>query len=78
MLWPVLATLLIIGWSSGFVGIRYASQEASVMLLLFWRTLISGMILLPFALAIGPRIPLCIAAIKVRFSVNQDETCAGV
>ncbi|MDA5639341.1 MULTISPECIES: DMT family transporter [Agrobacterium] len=56
MLWPVLATLLIIGWSSGFVGIRYASQEASVMLLLFWRTLISGMILLPFALAIGPRI----------------------
>lgn len=35
LLWPVLATLLIIGWSSGFVGIRYANQEASVMLLLF-------------------------------------------
>jgi drug/metabolite transporter (DMT)-like permease len=56
LLWPLLSTLLIIGWSSGFVGIRYANQEASVMLLLFWRTLLSGLILLPFALAIGPRL----------------------
>ena len=58
LLWPLLATLLIIGWSSGFVGIRYANQEASVMLLLFWRTLLSGLILLPFALSIGPRITM--------------------
>lgn len=58
LLWPFLATLLIIGWSSGFVGIRYANQEAGVMLLLFWRTLLSGLILLPFALAIGPRITM--------------------
>ena len=58
LLWPLLATLLIIGWSSGFVGIRYANQEASVMLLLFWRTLLSGLILLPFALAVGPRISM--------------------
>ncbi|TXR47476.1 DMT family transporter [Phyllobacterium endophyticum] len=57
-LWPLLATLLIISWSSGFVGIRYANQDASVMLLLFWRTLLSGLILLPFALAIGPNISL--------------------
>lgn len=56
LLWPSLATLLIIGWSSGFVGIRYANQEAGVMLLLFWRTLLSGLILLLFASAIGPRI----------------------
>jgi drug/metabolite transporter (DMT)-like permease len=58
LLWPFLATLLIIGWSSGFVGIRYANQEASVMLLLFWRSLLAGLILLPFALAIGPRISI--------------------
>lgn len=58
LLWPLLATLLILGWSSGFVGIRYANQEASVMLLLFWRTLLSGLILLPFALTIGPRISM--------------------
>lgn len=56
--WPLLATLLIVGWSSGFVGIRYANEEASVMLLLFWRTLLAGLILLPFALAFGPRMSL--------------------
>jgi drug/metabolite transporter (DMT)-like permease len=55
-LWPLLATVLVIGWSSGFVGIRYASEEASVVLVLFWRTLLSGLILLPFALAFGPPI----------------------
>lgn len=53
-----MATLLVIGWSSGFVGIRYASEGASVLLVLFWRTLLSGLILLPFALAIGPRMRL--------------------
>ncbi|MGK9201695.1 DMT family transporter [Sinorhizobium meliloti] len=56
LLWPLMATLLVVGWSSGFVGIRYASEEASVMLVLFWRTLLSGVILLPFALIIGPRL----------------------
>lgn len=55
-LWPAMATLLIIGWSSGFVGIRYANEEASVVLVLFWRCLLSGVILLPFAVALGPRI----------------------
>ncbi|WP_438754017.1 DMT family transporter [Pararhizobium sp. O133] len=68
-LWPLLATLLIIGWSSGFVGIRYASQEASVVLVLFWRTLLSGLILLPFALAIGPRISLRMVGDQMLFGV---------
>ncbi len=53
-LWPVLAALLVISWSSGFVGIRYASEHASVLLVLFWRTLLSGAILAPFALLLGP------------------------
>lgn len=57
-LWPLMATLLVISWSSGFVGIRYACEQASVTLVLFWRTLLSGLILLPFALAIGPRMRL--------------------
>lgn len=68
-LWPLLATLLIIGWSSGFVGIRYASQEASVVLVLFWRTLLAGLILLPFALAIGPRISLRMVGDQMLFGV---------
>lgn len=54
-LWPLTASLLVVAWSSGFVGIRYASEEASVVTILFWRTLLSGLILLPFALAIGPK-----------------------
>ncbi|HEX2148250.1 MAG TPA: DMT family transporter [Pseudorhizobium sp.] len=69
LLWPVMATLLIIGWSSGFVGIRYASEEASVALLLFWRTLLSGLILLPFALLIGP---------KMRWPAVRDQMLFGV
>ncbi|MEI9411707.1 DMT family transporter [Mesorhizobium salmacidum] len=54
--WPLMAAALVVSWSSGFVGIRYASESADVMLVLFWRTLMSGLILLPFALMIGPRI----------------------
>lgn len=56
LLFPLLATLLIVLWSSGFVGIRFASGHASVFLVLFWRTLVAGLILLPFALLKGPRI----------------------
>ena len=56
LLWPILAAALVASWSSGFVGIRYASEQADVMLVLFWRTLISGLILLPFAVLIGPQI----------------------
>ena len=69
LLWPLMATLLVIGWSSGFVGIRYASEGASVLLVLFWRTLLSGLILLPFALAIGPRLRLRGVAEQMLFGV---------
>ncbi|MBZ9670878.1 DMT family transporter [Mesorhizobium sp. ES1-3] len=56
LLWPLMAAALVVSWSSGFVGIRYASESANVMLVLFWRTLMSGLVLLPFALMVGPRI----------------------
>jgi drug/metabolite transporter (DMT)-like permease len=69
LLWPVMATLLVMGWSSGFVGIRYASEDTSVLLVLFWRTLLSGLILLPFALAIGPRLRLRAVAEQMLFGV---------
>ena len=68
-LWPGMAALLVIGWSSGFIGIRYASAEASVAVLLFWRTLLSGVILLPFAVAIGPRMRLRAVMSQVGFGV---------
>ncbi|MFN7089044.1 MAG: DMT family transporter [Allorhizobium sp.] len=69
LLWPALATLLIIGWSSGFVGIRYANEEASVGLVLFWRTLLAGLILLPIALAIGPRLSLRVIRDQALFGI---------
>jgi drug/metabolite transporter (DMT)-like permease len=53
MLWPLLAAVLVVSWSSGFVGIRYASEHASVVLVLFWRLLFAGALLLPVALLSG-------------------------
>lgn len=54
-LFPLLAAAMIVAWSGGFVGIRFATEEASVETMLFWRSFASGLILLPFALR-GPRI----------------------
>ncbi len=53
---PLLAAALIMSWSSGFVGIRFASDVATVPQILFGRSLFSGVILLPIALLWGPRI----------------------
>ena len=69
LLWPVVAVFLVIGWSSGFAGIRFANAEASVFLLLFWRTLLSGLILLPFALFLGPRLGLRAIGFQMAFGV---------
>lgn len=59
--WPVfvlvlLEAALVISWSAGFVGVRFAIDHAPIFLILLWRSLASGLILLPFALAIGPPI----------------------
>ena len=69
LVWSAMAALLVIGWSSGFVGIRYANEEAGIALLLFWRTLLSGIILLPFALAFGPPMRLRAVMSQVWFGV---------
>lgn len=55
-MFPALAVALVLCWSSGFVGIRFATDAAPVLTVLFWRSLVSGALLLPFALAFGPRI----------------------
>lgn len=52
----LLEASLVICWSAGFIGIRFASDHAPISLVLFWRTLVSGVVLLPFALTIGPRL----------------------
>ncbi|NBZ89558.1 DMT family transporter [Stagnihabitans tardus] len=60
-LFPLLAAAMVISWSGGFIGIRFATEGAAVETMLFWRSLASGLILLPFALrgpAIGARAAL--------------------
>ena len=54
LLWPVLAVILVISWSAGFVGLRQASEDAPVFLILFWRMALAGLLLLPVALLSGP------------------------
>lgn len=64
---PLLSALLVLTWATGFLGIRATSEEASILTILFWRSFASGLILLPFALAIGPRLDLRAVAEQALF-----------
>ncbi|ESW60941.1 MAG: membrane protein [Rhodobacter sp. CACIA14H1] len=55
---PLLSAFLVLAWSTGFLGIRGLSGTTPVLTILFWRSLVSGLVLLPFAFAIGPRLDL--------------------
>jgi drug/metabolite transporter (DMT)-like permease len=58
--WLALVTLvgldvaLVVSWSAGFVGVRFAIDHAPIFLILLWRSLVSGLLLLPFTLLMGP------------------------
>ena len=52
----LLEAALVISWSAGFVGIRFASDYAPIFSILLWRSLVSGLLLLPLALTLGPRL----------------------
>jgi drug/metabolite transporter (DMT)-like permease len=47
---------LVVTWSAGFVGVRFAIDHAPLFLILLWRSLVAGLLLLPFALTLGPRL----------------------
>ncbi|NGQ92458.1 DMT family transporter [Rhodobacter sp. HX-7-19] len=53
---PLLSALLVLAWSTGFLGVRGLSDSTPILTILFWRSLMSGLILLPFALTLGPRL----------------------
>ena len=55
---PLLSVLLVLTWSTGFLGIRGLSDSTPILTILFWRSFASGLILLPFALRYGPRLDL--------------------
>jgi drug/metabolite transporter (DMT)-like permease len=52
----LLEAALVVCWSAGFIGIRFASDHAPIFLILLWRSLVSGLVLLPFAVTIGPKL----------------------
>lgn len=56
---PILEVGLIIAWSSGFIGGTLASMTLSIYTVLFWRFLLTTLLLLPLSLGalrrLGPR-----------------------
>lgn len=58
LLFALLAVALVVTWSSGFVGIRFTSDVVTVPQILFGRSLVSGLGLLPLALWRGPAMTL--------------------
>ncbi len=52
----LLEAAMVVSWSGGFVGIRFAIDYAPLFSILLWRSLMSGVLLLPIALAMGPRL----------------------
>ena len=49
---------LVLCWSAGFVGYRYAADQAPTLLVTCWRLLLATLLLLPFAWAEVRRLPL--------------------
>lgn len=46
-----LEAALVLSWSSGFVGMRFALEHAPAFLVVFWRCMVVALILLPFVAA---------------------------
>ncbi|MBE0458899.1 MAG: DMT family transporter [Pseudoalteromonas sp.] len=49
---PILEIGLVVAWSSGFIGGTLASNTGSIFTVLFWRFLITSVILLPFSIKV--------------------------
>ncbi len=64
---PLLSALLVLTWSTGFLGVRWMSDATPILTILFWRCLMSGLILLPFALTQKPRLTRRLMAEQVLF-----------
>ncbi|MGY8524494.1 DMT family transporter [Paracidovorax citrulli] len=45
---PLLEAVLVVTWSSGFVGARFSLDHAPPMLVVFWRCVLVSLVLLPF------------------------------
>ncbi|WP_342346200.1 DMT family transporter [Burkholderia perseverans] len=45
---PVLEALMVVTWSSGFVGMRFSAGQAPIFLVMLWRLIAVSVCLLPF------------------------------
>lgn len=45
----LLLLAMVVSWSSGFIGYRYAAEQGGVFLATFWRFVLAALVLLPFA-----------------------------
>lgn len=45
----LLLLAMVVSWSSGFIGYRYAADQGSVYLASLWRFILAAVVLLPFA-----------------------------
>ncbi|WP_241152864.1 DMT family transporter [Pseudomonas viridiflava] len=46
----LLLAAMVLSWSSGFIGYRYASEHSGVMLVTFWRFVLMALLLCPLVL----------------------------
>jgi drug/metabolite transporter (DMT)-like permease len=46
----LLLLAMVVSWSSGFIGYRYAAEQGGVFLATFWRFVLAALVLLPFTL----------------------------
>lgn len=52
----LLEAALVVSWSGGFVGVRFALAHGPIFLLLFWRSFAAGLLLLPVSLLRSPKV----------------------
>lgn len=64
-----LETALVISWSAGFIGVRFAIDYAPIFSILLWRSAVSGALLLPIAVTLGPRMRMRQVIEQVGFGV---------
>src|SRR4051794_161529 len=46
----VLQAAMVVAWSAGFIGYRFAAEHAPTFLVTFWRFALAAPLLLPFAM----------------------------
>lgn len=68
---------LVLCWSAGFVGYRYAADQASTLLVTLWRFVLAALLLLPFAWAELRRLPLKVVGQQAGIGALAFAACVA-